>query len=44
MKLELFELNYMQSANIAYSYLDNVLASENNARIVGYVPRVYASR
>ena len=40
----LFELNAMQSAHIAYSYLANVLASENNARIVGYVPRVYSSR
>lgn len=40
----LFELSSMQSSHIAYSYLANVLASENNARIVGYVPRVYSSR
>lgn len=39
----LFELNSMQSAHIAYSYLANVLAAENSARIIGYVPRVYSS-
>lgn len=39
----LFELNAMQSAHIAYSYLANVLATEKNARIIGYFPRVYSS-
>ena len=34
----------MHSAHIAYSYLANVLATENNAKIIGYVPRVYSSR
>jgi hypothetical protein len=37
------ELNAMHSAHIAYSYLANVLATENNAKIIGYVPRVYAN-
>ncbi|MBZ0067401.1 MAG: hypothetical protein K8F26_01180 [Thiobacillus sp.] len=40
----MMELSSMQSAHIAYSYLANVLATENNARIIGYVPRVYSSR
>jgi hypothetical protein len=40
----LFELNSMQSAHVAYSYLANVLATENNARIIGYVPRIFSSR
>jgi hypothetical protein len=39
----LMELSSMQSAHIAYSYLANVLATEFNARIIGYVPRVYSN-
>lgn len=34
----LFELNGMQSAHIAYSYLANVLAENEQARIVAYQP------
>ena len=40
----LFELNNMQSAHIAYSYLANVLATENNAQIVAYVPTAHANQ
>lgn len=40
----LMELSSMQSAHIAYSYLANVLSKESNARIIGYVPRVFSSR
>jgi hypothetical protein len=40
----MMELSSMQSAHVSYSYLANVLATENNARIIGYVPRVYSSR
>lgn len=35
----LFELTTMQSAHIAYSYLANVLAEDEQARIVAYLPR-----
>jgi len=38
-RVVLMELNDMQSAHIAYSYLANVLATEFGARIVAYVPR-----
>lgn len=34
----LFELNGMQSAHIAYSYLANVLAEDEDAEIVAYSP------
>lgn len=34
----LFELNQLRSSHIAYSYLAHVLATEYQARIVGYVP------
>lgn len=37
--LVLFELNTMQSAQIAYSYLANVLAAENQAQIISYIPK-----
>ncbi len=40
----LIELNDMQSAHIAYSYLANVLATEYKAGITAYVPRAYANR
>jgi hypothetical protein len=40
----LFELNNMQSAHIAYSYLSNVLASEYGAKIIAYVPTMYSNR
>jgi hypothetical protein len=40
----LFELNEMQSAHIAYSYLANVLATENNAQIIAYVPTAHANQ
>ena len=39
----LMELSSMQSSHIAYSYLGNALAREYNAKLVGYVPRVYSS-
>ena len=39
----MMELNSMQSVHIAVSYLANVLAKENNAKIIGYVPRVHSS-
>jgi hypothetical protein len=39
----LMELSSMQSAHIAYSYLANVLAAENTAQVIGYVPRIYSS-
>lgn len=35
----LFELNAMQSAHIAYSYLANVLATSNQAKIVAYAQK-----
>jgi len=34
----LLELNNLQSAHIAYSYLSNVLADKNNASINAYIP------
>lgn len=34
----LIELNEMQSAHIAYSYLANQIAKKENARIIGYKP------
>jgi hypothetical protein len=37
------ELNDMQSAHIAYSYLANVLATEYKAGITAYVPRAHAN-
>lgn len=37
----LFELNLMQSAHIAYSYLANILATDNQAQIKAYVPRAH---
>lgn len=37
----LFELNAMHSAHIAYSYLANVLATSNQAKIVAYVQKPY---
>lgn len=40
----LFELNAMHSAHIAYSYLANVLATENNAQIKAYVPKAHADQ
>ncbi|MDP2030667.1 MAG: hypothetical protein Q8K12_13590 [Thiobacillus sp.] len=40
----LFELNAMHSAHIAYSYLANVLATENDAQIKAYVPRAHANQ
>ena len=40
----LVELNQMQSAHIAYSYIANVLAKLNSAEIIGYVPVVYGSQ
>jgi hypothetical protein len=40
----LFELNAMHSAHIAYSYLANVLAMENDAKIKAYVPRAHANQ
>tara|TARA_B110000438_G_scaffold169307_1_gene161805 strand:- start:12911 stop:14500 length:1590 start_codon:yes stop_codon:yes gene_type:complete len=40
----LFELNNMQSAHIAYSYLANVLATENNAQIIAYAPEACANQ
>lgn len=40
----LMELSAMQSAHIAYSYMANVLANENNAKIIAYVPRMYSNR
>jgi hypothetical protein len=39
----LFELNAMQSAHIAYSYLANMLAKENDAAIKAYFPRAHAN-
>ena len=36
----LFELNNMQSSHIAYSYVSNALATEYNAKIIAYVPRL----
>lgn len=35
----LFELNAMHSAHIAYSYLANVLAADNQAKIVAYIQK-----
>jgi hypothetical protein len=43
-RVVLIELNDMQSAHIAYSYLANVLATEYKAGIAAYVPRAFASR
>ena len=43
-RIVLVELNDMQSAHIAYSYLANVLATEYKAGIAAYVPRAFASR
>lgn len=40
----LFELNAMHSAHIAYSYLANVLAANNQARIVAYIQTPQRSR
>jgi hypothetical protein len=37
----LFELNAMHSAHIAYSYLANVLAMNNQAQIKAYFPRAH---
>ncbi len=37
----LFELNAMHSAHIAYSYLANVLATDNQAQIKAYVQRAH---
>jgi hypothetical protein len=39
----LFELNGMHSAHIAYSYLANVLAAKDQAKILAYLPRRHAS-
>ena len=39
----LMELNAFHSAHIAYSYLANTLATENNARIIGYASKIYFS-
>ena len=43
-RVVLMELNDMQSAHIAYSYLANVLATEYKAGITAYVPRAHANR
>jgi hypothetical protein len=43
-RIVLIELNDMQSAHIAYSYLANVLANGYKAGIAAYVPRAFASR
>ena len=43
-RVVLMELNDMQSAHIAYSYLANALATEYGAGIAAYVPRASASR
>jgi hypothetical protein len=40
----LFELTTHRSAHIAYSYLANVLADEEGARLVAYVPDLVQSR
>ena len=40
----LFELNNMQSAHIAYSYVSNILAAEYSAKIIAYHPSRYANR
>lgn len=40
----LFELNAMHSAHIAYSYLANVLAANNQARVVAYIQAPQRSR
>jgi hypothetical protein len=42
-RVVLMELNAMQSAHIAYSYLANVLAEECGAKIHAYVPRAHAN-
>lgn len=43
-RVVLMELNDMQSAHIAYSYLANVLATEYKAGITAYVPRAHTNR
>ena len=42
-RVVLIELNDMQSAHIAYSYLANVLATEHKAGITAYVPRAHTN-
>ena len=42
-RVVLIELNDMQSAHIAYSYLANVLATEYRAGITAYVPHAHAN-
>ncbi len=42
-RIVLVELNDMQSAHIAYSYLANVLATEYKAGIAAYVPRAHTN-
>lgn len=39
----LFELNAMQSAHIAYSYLANALSVQHEARILGFAQRAHQS-
>lgn len=39
----LFELNNMQSAHIAYSYLSNVVAREYSAKIIAYAPNMHVA-
>lgn len=41
MPVVLFELNAMQSAHIAYSYLANVLATNNEAQIKAYAQKAH---
>jgi hypothetical protein len=43
-RVVLMELNDMQSAHLAYSYLANVLATEYKAGIAAYVPRAFANQ
>ncbi len=43
-RVVLIELNDMQSAHIAYSYLANVLATDFKAGIAAYVPRAHPNR
>jgi hypothetical protein len=40
----LFELNNMQSAHIAYSYLANVLTNIHDAKILAYLPQSRISK
>ena len=40
----LFELNNMQSAHIAYSYVSNIVAIEYGAKVIAYIPSMYANK